>query len=423
MNKSNYWQSTVRQPDFDQGYLPEKADVIVIGAGLTGLSAAITLAKQKIRVVILEENSAGWGASSRNGGMVLTGMKLGVETLIKKYGMERARRMFTLSLDALNTVETLVEEEKINCSFSRCGHFEAAWKPSHFESYANSAEVLEKDFGHKVKLFSKDQQRQEIGSDLYYGGMVDEISAGINPAQFVLGLSIAAVNHKALIMEHTRAIEVEKNGTDYIVHTNKGKIRTEKIIFGTSGYSGSVFSYLQKRIAPIGSYIIATSPLPKELAAEIIPNRRMIFDSKHYLYYFRLTPDDRLLFGGRAVFKSETPAAIDQSAPILRRSMLEVFPQLREIPVDYVWGGSLDFAVDSMPHTGQVNGLYYSVGYAGHGVAFAVQLGTMVGNKVLGMKVDDPLEKLSFPKYPFNFGKSSYMPLAGIYYKFLDLVS
>ncbi|MEI6289025.1 MAG: FAD-binding oxidoreductase [Chloroflexota bacterium] len=423
MNKSNYWQKTINKPEFKQENLPENTEILVIGAGFTGLSAAYTLARQNIRVVVLEENSVGWGASSRNGGMVLTGMKLGVETLIKKYGIERARRMFALSLDALNNVETLVQEEKINCSFARCGHFEAAWKPAHFDGYSRSAELLEKDFNHKVKIISRTHQRQEIGSDMYYGGMLDEKSAGINPAQFVFGLSAAADRQGVKMMENTMALGVEKYAGGYQVNTSRGKIKAQKIIFGTSGYSGTVFPYLQKRIAPIGSYIIATSPLPAELVKELIPNNRMIFDSKHYLYYFRITPDNRMLFGGRAVFKSETPSAIEQSAPILRKSMLEVFPGLREFPVEYVWGGSLDFAVDSMPHTGHVDGLYYSIGYAGHGAAFAVQLGKMVADKAIGKDVDDPLDQLPFLKFPFNFGKSGYMPLAGLYYKILDLIS
>lgn len=419
----NYWLTTFTPDLFLQKPLPGRVDVAVIGAGFSGLSAALTLAKAGASVAVLETETMGWGASSRNGGMVLTGLKLGPETLIHKYGLEGARRMFALSLDSINTVERLVKEENIECAFSRCGHVELAWKPAHFDGYARAAELMEKEFGHRLRVLSRSEQQSEIGSERYFGGIVDEVSAGINPAQFVHGLARAAAKAGADLHEGTRVLNVQKRAGRYTVSTNRGDLNAGKVFVGTSGYTGPATAALQRRIAPIGSYIIVTAPLPDSMARQVSPRGRMFFDSKHYLYYFRLTPDRRMLFGGRAVFKAESDQAVNESKPILHAAMLDVFPQLKDIPVEFAWGGSLDFAMDSMPHTGELDGLYFALAYAGHGVAFATHLGGLVAGRMLGKPVENPLDGLPFPAYPFHTGAVWYMPMAGAYYRFLDLVS
>jgi glycine/D-amino acid oxidase-like deaminating enzyme len=198
----------------------------------------------------------------------------------------------------------------------------------------------------------------------------------------------------------------------------------DRVFVGTSGYTRRATPALQRRIIPIGSYIIATEPLSAELARGVSPRNRMIFDSKHFLYYFRLTPDNRMLFGGRAAFTPETPSSTRQSAEILRQGMLKVFPQLRDVAVEYVWGGTLDFAYDMMPHTGIMDGIDYSLGYAGHGVAFACHLGETVARQMLGEQVENPLDGLVFPQVPLYSGNPTlHLLLAGLYYRFLDWTS
>jgi glycine/D-amino acid oxidase-like deaminating enzyme len=176
---------------------------------------------------------------------------------------------------------------------------------------------------------------------------------------------------------------------------------------------------------PIGSYIIVTEPLPERLAAHVSPRNRMIYDSKNYLYYYRLTPDRRMLFGGRAAFFPETENTIRTSAEILRRGMMEVYPQLRDTKVEYVWGGTLDFAFDILPHAGQLDGMYFSVGYAGHGVAMSTYLGAKMAELILDGQDQNPFSGLTFPGAPLGLyrGKPWFLPLAGVWYRFLDWVS
>src|SRR5277367_1067625 len=205
LQERNYWLTTTEFPTPDASRpLPETVDVAVIGAGFTGLSAARTLATRGARVAVLESETIGWGASSRNGGMVLTGMKLGVNQLISRYGRELTQRMYAASLATIDCVEQIVREERIECDFARSGHLEVACKQKHFDDYARQAEVIAREFNHQMRVVQKHELPAEIGSTIYYGGMVDEVSAGLNPARYVAGLARAAVKAGAEIFERTR---------------------------------------------------------------------------------------------------------------------------------------------------------------------------------------------------------------------------
>jgi len=409
--------------------LPENVDVAVIGAGFTGLSAGRCLAKQGASVAILEAETIGWGASSRNGGMVLNGMKLGVNKLMSMYGREKTQKMYAASLSAIDFVEKVVQEENIECDFSRCGHLEVACKQKHFDDYARQAEAIEREFNHQLRVIPRSELRSEIGSEIYYGGMVDETSAGLNPARYVSGLAGAAQRAGAVIYEGARVEKIEggsrNGGLGWHLNTSRGPLWARDVMVATSGYTGGITPALEKKIVPIGSYIIVTEVLPGAVAQELSPRNRMIYDSKNYLYYYRLTPDRRMLFGGRAAFFPETADTIRKSAGILRRGMIDVYPQLRETKVEYVWGGTLDFAFDIMPHAGRMDGIYFALGYAGHGVAMATYLGQRVAEFIATGKDDNPYAGIPFPGAPLGLynGNPWFLPLAGAWYKFLDWVS
>ncbi len=417
MLEQNYWLTTVQMPTAEGAEtLPETVDVAVIGAGFTGLSAARTLAKRGAKVAVLESETIGWGASSRNGGMVLTGMKLGVQKLISMYGRELTRRMYAASLATIDCVEQIVGEEGIDCDFSRCGHLEVACKQKHFDGYTRQAEVIEVEFNHKLRVVQRHELSEEIGSSIYYGGMVDEVSAGCNPARYVAGLAQAAIKAGAQVYEHARANTIERDSrqgeTGWKISTTRGQVWAHEVFVGTSGYTGSATPALQKKLIPIGSFIITTEVLPKALAHELSPRNRMIYDSKNYLYYYRLTPDGRMLFGGRAAFFPENDQTIRRSADLLRRGMIGVYPQLRDARIEYVWGGTLDFAFDIMPHAGQMDGMYYAVGYAGHGVAMATYQGQKIAEMMAGDKPENPFVGIPFPGAPFNLYNGKPMVFA-----------
>jgi glycine/D-amino acid oxidase-like deaminating enzyme len=425
----NYWLTTVNMPISPAQPLPESADVAIIGAGFTGLSAALSLAKRGAKVVVLESETIGWGASSRNGGMVLTGLKLGVNQLIARYGRELTRRMYAVSLETIDTVERILKDEEIACDFARCGHLEVACKQAHFDDYSQQVEVIAREFNHQLRVVPRDRLGSEIGSDIYYGGMVDEASAGLNPARYVAGLATATMRAGAQISERTRLQRIQRESRagapGFKLNTSAGSFWARNVLVGTSGYTGAATPALRKKIIPIGSYIITTEILPQALARELSPRNRQIYDSKNYLYYYRLTPDNRMLFGGRAAFFPETNQTIRKSAEILRLGMIEVYPQLREAKVDYVWGGTIDFCFDIMPHAGQIDGVYFAVGYAGHGVAMATFQGQKMAEWIADGKTDNPFAEIPFPGAPLGMynGKPWFLPFAGAYYKVLDWVS
>jgi glycine/D-amino acid oxidase-like deaminating enzyme len=356
-------------------------------------------------------------------------MKLGVNKLISMYGRERTQRMYAASLASIDCVEQIVREENIACDFGRCGHLEVACKQAHFDDYARQVDVIHREFNHELKIVPRSELRSEIGSEIYFGGMVDETSVGVNPARYVAGLGAAAIRAGACVFENTRVQKIERESRNaaagWRVITSEGTLWAKHVFVGTSGYTGAATPALQKKIIPIGSYIIATEVLPDALARELSPRNRMIYDSKNYIYYYRLTPDNRMLFGGRAAFFPETGDSIRKSAEILRRGMIEVYPQLRDTKVEFVWGGTLDFAFDIMPHAGQIDGIHYALGYAGHGVAMATYQGHLMALEMAGEAPENPFVGIPFPGAPLGLynGKPWFLPFAGAYYKFLDWVS
>jgi len=405
-----------------------KADVAIVGAGLTGLSAARELAKRGVRVVVIDAEQAGWGASSRNGGMLLTGLKLGPHELVSKFGLERARALDAASLAAIDHVERVIKEEAIDSEFRRCGHLALASKPAHQAQFARDAELINSRFGRAVRLIPPQELHSEIDSSAYFGALLDEASAGANPAKLVNGLARAAAGAGAAIVERApvRHIERHKHASSrFTLQTDHSTIEAEQIIVATGAYTSAESAWLQRRIVPIGSYVIATEPLSEPVAAKLAPQARMMFDSKHFLHYFRLTSDRRMLFGGRASFVPESDRATAESAAVLRRDMVMIFPQLKDARVDYAWGGTIDFTADMLPHAGEIDGIYFAAGYAGHGVALATLLGAQIGARIGGANVDSPFMDSSFPLPALGAHRvfPGLVSAAGAWYRFLDLVS
>ncbi len=404
--------------------LPATSDVAIIGGGITGLSAAHALGRMGVRATLLEAHQPGWGASSRNGGMVLTGLKLDGAALVERYGIDLARQLFGAALAAIDYVEQCVRSEGIACDFQRSGHLIVAAKPAHTAGLRRESELLQRAFGHPTRLLNPFQLADEIGSTVYHGGLVDPLSAAVQPARYTTGLATAAQRAGARLCSGVTVERIERRSGGFTLRTNQGDLRAAQVIVASGGYTGRATPRLRRKVFPLGSYIIVTEPLPADLVRTLIPQGRMVFDTRHLLAYYRLTPDGRMLFGGRAAFFPEGPRTVRESAAILQRAMLRVFPQLHDVPVAYAWGGTLDATFDLMPHAGVDRGLHYALGYAGHGVALASYMGALLAAQVNGRSVTNPFATIPFPGAPLGlyWGQPWFLPFAGIWYKWLDLI-
>jgi glycine/D-amino acid oxidase-like deaminating enzyme len=400
--------------------LPTFTDVAIIGGGYTGLAAARELARRGVDVTVLEQHHLGWGASSRNGGFVLQGYKPEMEELARMVGSDRARRMFQLTLDAMRLLERTINEEAIACDFSRCGALTLAAKRSHLPALEQSAHFLKHQLRYETELLGPTDLRREIGSARYHGALLDPGGCSLQPAKYVQGLAHAAGRVGARLLEQTEVTRLQKRRALFEVQTSRGSFRAREVLAATNGYTPPALGKLRRRVIPIGSYIIATEPLTNDMASRLIPRGRVLSDTKNLLYYFRLSPDNRMVFGGRASF---TPASPRRSAAILRAGMAEVFPELADTKIEYAWSGKVAYSIDHLPHAGQLGGIYYSMGYCGHGVAMATYLGTRMGEVIAGSGQLPDLGGKRFKAVPLFNGFPWFLPLAGGYYRIRDRLS
>jgi len=424
MKFTPYWLDTSPQgPDRSMTDVGGTVDVAVVGAGLTGLSAALHLARKGAKVAVFERETVAFGASGRNGGMATTGLSIGFRDAIARYGFPTASALFLSYNDAIDSVEKLVGEEGINCDFARTGKMTLAAKPAHYDGLRKTHEVLAERLGYETHMVPKSAMRSEIGSDHYHGAMVDPKGAGLHVGKFTRGLAESAARLGAQIHEKAPVTEVvRRHGTQHTLVTSRGSVTADQVLVATSGYTGRPFRWMQLRIAPVGSFIIVTEPLGQEICDQLLPNRRMASDSKNLLYYFRITPDQRLLFGGRARFAMSNPQSDEKSGRILQRAMVSVFPQLADARVDYCWGGLVDMSLDRMVHAGEHDGLFYSLGYSGHGVQMATYMGKQMAEYMNGVQDANPWRDLAFKRIPGHVGPPWFLPFAGAYYKFQDVI-
>jgi glycine/D-amino acid oxidase-like deaminating enzyme len=425
MKQISYWlDSAPSGPDYTAAPLPERIDAAIVGGGLTGLSAAVHLAAQGASVAVLEQRKLGWGASGRNGGMCTTGMAVGLLTAVDRYGLELTRELYGHYNSAINLVEKLIAEEGIDCSFHRHGKLTLAARPQHFEGLRKTHAVLTGPLGYQASLVARDDLHREIGSDVYWGGLVDPLGAGLHVGKFVRGLAAAAERRGVILVENAAVRRIKRrSGHVHDIDTSRGTVRAAQVLIATSGYSGPAVPRYQRRIIPIGSFVIVTQRLPKSVLNRIMPTRRMAADTKNLLYYFRVTPDDRLLFGGRARFAMSGPESDRKSGAILRRGMTSVFPELADARIDYTWGGLVDMTRDQLPHAGEHDGHFFSLGYSGHGVQMATYMGRQMAAVMGGQPAANPWAKFAWPAIPGHLGRPWFLPAAGLYYRLKDRIS
>ncbi|MCT8266318.1 FAD-binding oxidoreductase [Afifella sp. JA880] len=424
MQLKSYWHETA--PRFTggaRGPVDGRYDVAVIGGGFTGLSAARSLAKAGLSVAVLEERHVGYGGSGRNGGHLNNGLAHSYPAAKEELGADRAKALYRAFDDAIDTIERIVAEEKIDCSFRRAGKLKLASKPEHLSAIAKNFEAVHNEVDPETALLAKDDLRGEIGSDAFHGAMLFKKSAMMHMGRFVHGLAEAAHRHGAMIFEEAPVRDHTKTASGHLLTTPRGTLAAERVFLATGAYTTGPFGYFRRRVIPVGSFVIATRPLSPGEAEAVMPGNRTCVTSRNIGNYFRLSPDNRLIFGGRARFSAVSDATSDEkSGRILRENLAEVFPDFADIDIDYCWGGLVGMTKDRFPRAGEADGVYYAMGYSGHGAQLSTHLGAIMADVILGRDDRNPMKGLDWQAVPGHFGKPWFLPLVGLYYRALDRI-
>lgn len=414
-----YWLGDVGPAPEFSGSLPKTADVVVVGSGYTGLNAAIELARGGRSALVLEAEDPGYGCSTRNGGQISTSIKPTFEKLAAKHGQHKARAIRGEGAAALAWIGDFIRTEGIDCDFRTVGRFHAAHTPECYETLVRDAERLQSQEGIESFAVSRAEQYRELGTDTYYGGVVYPKHCSLHPAKYHRGLLRLASEAGAQILGHCAVTAVERNVKGFRVTTARGHVDARDVVVATNGYTTGLTPWMQRRVIPIGSYIIATEELPETLVDQLFPTDRIASDTFKVLYYYRASPDRRrILFGGR-VSAAETDPKV--SGPRLRESMCRIFPQLKDRQITHSWAGTVAYTFDELAHTGTYDGVHYAMGYCGSGVSMASYLGMRTGQKILGLAEGaTAFDDLPFPTRPLYTGKPWFLPAAVAWYRWRD---
>lgn len=414
-----YWWDHVPRPALPMANVPAKADVVVIGSGYTGLNAALQTARGGRSTIVLDAEDAGWGCSTRNGGQISTSIKPSYDELARRHGPERATAILREGRNSLAWLGEFVAAERIDCEFRVVGRFHAAHSPGQYEALARSVANQPKGLEVPVHMVPRAEQRAELGTDAYYGGAVFANHASVDPGLYHAGLLDRAMAAGVKVFAHCAATAIERDGGQFRVITPRGICNARDVVVATNGYTGSLTPWLQRRVIPIGSYIIATEPLPAETMDRLMPRNRTVSDTRKVVYYYRASPDRRrILFGGRVSHNETDPR---RSGPKLRAELVRLFPELADVRISHSWAGFVAYTFDELAHIGRHDGVHYAMGYCGSGVGMAGYLGMRLGQQVLGKPEGATgLDGLSFQTRPFYTGNPWFLAPSVMYYRWRD---
>ncbi|GLK87529.1 NAD(P)/FAD-dependent oxidoreductase [Pseudomonas turukhanskensis] len=390
-----------------------QADVCIVGGGFSGLNTAIELAERGLSVVLLEANQMGWGASGRNGGQLIRGVGHDVERFANVVGSDGVRELKLLGLEAVEIVRRRIEHFNIPCDLT-WGYCDLANKPSDLEGFAEDlAELRSLGYRHDLRLLHADDMHQVVGSSRYVGGLIDMGSGHLHPLNLALGEAAAAQSLGVQLFEHSAVTRIDY-GTEVVVHTASGKVRAKNLVLACNAYLNGLNSNLGGKVLPAGSYIIATEPLSQAQARTLIPQNMALCDQRVALDYYRLSADRRLLFGGACHYSGRDPKDI---AAYMRPKMLEVFPHLDKVKIDFQWGGMIGIGANRLPQIGRLKdhrNVFYAQAYSGHGVNATHLAGRLLGEAIAGQESRGFDLFAQVPHVTFPGGKYLRSPLLAL---------
>jgi glycine/D-amino acid oxidase-like deaminating enzyme len=425
MRMSCYWQDGVTPfGGAEIGPVEGSFDVAVIGGGFTGLSAARRLARAGVQVALLEARHVGAGGSGRNGGHLNNGLSQDLRGAERHLGVERARGLYRAYDRSIEMIEETIAEEGIACDFRRAGKLKLASRPSHVAALQAGCAHLRETADPDARWLSAAELRAEIGSDAFHGAILYPKSAMMHMGRYVAGLAGAAARHGTTIWEGAPVTDRARDGAGWRLTTPRGSLSAGTVILATGAYTSAPFSWFRRRIIPVGSFLVTTRPLTGAEVAATMPGNRTCVTTMNIGHYFRLSPDNRLIFGGRARFSATSDAASDARAgAILRKSLAEIFPRLAGVEIEHCWGGLVGMTRDRLPRAGTADGVIYGMGYSGHGAQMSTLVGQALADIAMGRTGTNPLDGLDWPAVPFHAGKSWFMPLVGAWFGLKDRLS
>jgi gamma-glutamylputrescine oxidase len=396
------------------------ADVCIIGAGFTGLSAALELAEAGYKVVVLEAETIGFGASGRNGGQICTGFSSGQSKIEGQIGKADAKRAFDLSEEAKQLILDRVEKHKIDCDI-RWGYMHCIPKAhqfKHLQEWADEYETL--GYGGNT-LLSKAELEQKLGTNIYHGALRESHAGHFHPLNYCLGLAAAAIKAGAVVHEHSRVVEVDTGPAPW-ARTTKGKVSAKFMIIAGNAYLGQLVKPLEGKVMPVGSYIIATEPLGENRAKSLIADNEAVANTNFIVDYYRRSSDHRMLFGGRASYSTFEPPNLGE---YMRPRMTSVFPQLKDVKIEYAWGGFIAITSNRIPDCGRLSPtVFYAHGYSGQGVSLAGMYGKLMAECVRGTAERfDLLAKIKHLPFPGGRLRTPLLVAAMAYYRVRDALS
>lgn len=395
------------------------ADVCIVGGGFTGTSSALHLAERGYRVVLVEAARVGWGASGRNGGEVFNGQRRSQKELEKWFGRDTALQLWNLGLEAVDLVTGRIRDHGIACDLKN-GIVVAAAKPAHADDLRDTMEHLRSDYGYTgMRLLDREETAHMLGTDRYHGGVLDTGCWHLHPLNYVLGLAAAAEKAGAVIHEQSRAVSLV-HGDPAVVKTAEGEVRAEFVVLACDTYLGDLDRRVDATNMPINNFMIATEPFTEAAARRLIPDDVAVADTKFVINYWRFSADHRLIFGGGETYSSKFPTDIPG---FVRRYLLKIYPQLRDVRIDYGWGGTIGITLRRLPHFGRIApNVLFAQGYSGQGVALASLAGKLIAEAVAGTAERFDV-MASLPAPPFPGGRLLRYPLmvlGMLYYSLRD---